>query len=347
MMVFRSVLAGLMAAALVSGWGTTLRAQDADADAWVEPPLTAEEAAAVPPLLSVVNDLCIPVVLGAKLEDTPGYAALGRPPVDVSQYEDEPAITSLSTAVVEDLEIGGGVCSFRGQAHAPGLEAAVVASKPNLVRMPELQGVDSLYFDTETGLTLRWDRYGLHIEKADGDLDTARAYYASMIAAESRNRIDALMGAIAACPAYLRVETDWKIADAQQLDIGTDGTAYGAFPNVRGDIEARLQPSNIGCVITFEAEPAFVTEIAAALARPGTGWNADGIGAWRRVTAEDPELGTGESLLVDICDNRYALVYMPGQEMDYRAGSFDWIWRPCASEALPVPEGPMYRRAGA
>lgn len=345
MMIFKHVLAGLMAATLVSGWATTLRAQETDADAELEPPLTAEEAAAVGPLLSVVNDLCIPVAHGAKLEDTPGYAALGRPAVETSEYE--PGISSLSTPVVYDLRIGGGVCSFRGQAHAPGLEAAVVASDPNLVRMPDLQGVDSLYFNAETGLTLRWDRYGLHIEKPQGDLDTVRAYYASMIAAESRNRIEALMGAIAACPAYLRVETDGTIADAQQLEIHTDGTAYWGFPNVRGEIDATLQPSNIGCVITFEAEPGFVTEIAAALARPGSGWNADGRGAWRRITAEDPELGTGESLLVDICENRYSLVYMPGEEMDYRAGAADWIWRPCASEALPVPDGLMYRRSGA
>lgn len=342
MSMMRNGILGLTTALTVLGGSPAAWAQDE-----AEAPLTAEEAAAVAPLVSVVNTLCIPVLQGAKLEDTPGYAALGRPPIQVD--EDEPGVSSISTELVDDLRVGPGICSFRGGSQAPGLEAAVVASDRNWVRMPEMQGAYSLYFNAETGLTLQWGRDGLYVQRPEGDPAAVRAHYAAIVAAVSRNRIEALIGAVEACPAYLRrvmAPGEVSAEDDRLLEISTDGTAYGGFPKVRGDIDAQLETSSIGCVIAFEAEPAFIVAFAEALTKPGNGWNADGRGAWRRLTADDQETGTGEALFVDICESRYTLVYTPGEELDYRAGRSDLVWRPCASEALPLPDAQMYRRSG-
>lgn len=347
MSVLRNGLLRLMAIFVALGCASTSWAAAVPSFQDFERATTPEEVAKAEVLLGVVRDICIPVALGAKLEDTPGYAALGRPPI-VGVFEVAPYPKTLVTPAVSDLEISSDrVCSFRPEAFAPGLMAAVFASDPHWTRMPALSGIDELFFNTGTGLTIRWDRYGLHVSRPEGSLEALRTYHASMVAAPSRNRIEALMGAIKACPAYLKHEANYRdgiVDDMDPLDVHTEGAAYGTFPRVRGDIKAVLTPINLGCAIVFEAAPALLFELSAALSGPDSGWTPDGRGAWRMYLDEsDP--GT-DSLFIDVCENRFNIVYSTGDYLDFRSRGGNLSWRPCAIDAMPLPDSGVYGPAG-
>jgi hypothetical protein len=233
-------------------------------------------------MATVIFEVCAPIARGAALADTPGYAALGRPPVVDGTFRTATGITVTPAR-----------CSFSPeQAWQPGIFSFLLplenqdqsreAGDWNPVPLRVGEAYHQLVSrDGRVGITIDRNYEGGVVFAYRSTPEEVARHYAAVWAAEFNPPGPAAVLAFDACSSFMDAVTATGTDDTPLADVATRGRFGNTSAALRGNIEADLWPAREGCEVRV-GDAALEGVIAGALARPGGGWTRVADRSWTR-----------------------------------------------------------------
>lgn len=300
--MFRRRTAALLAVLTLSGLTFYARAEAAPIAAQDEaPPTSAEEAALLErtqvDISTAIFDLCVPVARGAAFTDTPGYEALGRPPLVEGSFTTANGVTVTP----------GGCFVSPGQSwERRAFSALLDDNEPE--GFHELADwnnvplrVDEDYFkfisrDARIGINIGRNYEYAFVFAYKSSPEEVAAHYAAIWAAAFNRPGPAALLAFDACSSFMDKYARKDDEELPLADVVTDGFFGNSSAALRGQIDASMWPDPQGCLVVITGLDAREA-IAETLARPGSGWRATGEASWARTDGGRVELTVSDAAL--------------------------------------------------
>jgi hypothetical protein len=317
-------LAGLCSAPLALAEPVGQYAERTPQEAGVPDPAASE-------METVIFDVCVPVVRGADVADTPGYEALGRPPIVDGSFKTSTGITvtpsGCSFAPAESWQPG--LFSFLLPLENQDQSREVKDWNPIPLRVGEAYH-QFISRDARVGITIdRNYESGVVFAYASTPQDVAR-HYAAVWAAGFNPPGPAAVLAFDACSSFMDAVTSNETDDTTLADVATEGRFGNTGAQVRGNIDASLWPARDGCEVVVQGA-GLQGAIGEALARPDSGWSKVTETSWTR------DDGGRVALKAD-GDVLHYIVH-PGDFARHDWPPEAWDWRGAEDPADPAASG--------